>query len=60
MLNSKARLQLVMKSGKYSLGYKTTLKTLRQLLETEPFRKRQLLLHRHSLPKVLLQFLLVV
>merc|ERR1711964_668716 len=25
-----ARLQLVMKSGKYSLGYKTTLKTLRQ------------------------------
>merc|ERR1711957_261411 len=24
------RLQLVMKSGKYSLGYKTTLKTLRQ------------------------------
>mmetsp|Transcript_1123 Transcript_1123/g.1232 ORF Transcript_1123/g.1232 Transcript_1123/m.1232 type:complete len:99 (-) Transcript_1123:1-297(-) len=25
-----ARLQLVMKSGKYSLGYKTCLKTLRQ------------------------------
>ncbi|CAL1173925.1 unnamed protein product, partial [Cladocopium goreaui] len=25
-----ARLQLVMKSGKYSLGHKTTLKTLRQ------------------------------
>eukprot|EP00928_Gymnodinium_smaydae_P080637 TRINITY_DN642_c0_g1_i4.p2 TRINITY_DN642_c0_g1~~TRINITY_DN642_c0_g1_i4.p2 ORF type:complete len:115 (-),score=27.39 TRINITY_DN642_c0_g1_i4:42-386(-) len=25
-----ARLQLVMKSGKYCLGYKTTLKTLRQ------------------------------
>ena len=26
---TEARLQLVMKSGKYSLGYKTTLKTLR-------------------------------
>ncbi len=25
-----ARLQLVMRSGKYQLGYKTTLKTLRQ------------------------------
>merc|ERR1712028_239567 len=25
-----SRLQLVMKSGKYTLGYKTTLKTLRQ------------------------------
>eukprot|EP00409_Alexandrium_fundyense_P005772 CAMPEP_0185908078 /NCGR_PEP_ID=MMETSP0196C-20130402/8085_1 /TAXON_ID=2932 /ORGANISM="Alexandrium fundyense, Strain CCMP1719" /LENGTH=55 /DNA_ID=CAMNT_0028628217 /DNA_START=105 /DNA_END=269 /DNA_ORIENTATION=+ len=25
-----ARLQLVMKSGKYSLGYKSALKTLRQ------------------------------
>ena len=25
-----ARLQLVMKSGKYTLGYRTTLRTLRQ------------------------------